>query len=424
MSLVLVLSLLFQMPLSVRAEEEIGEYELYAKAAVLMDGDSGRVLHGKNGDMVLPMASTTKIMTCIVALEQGDLDSVATASAYAASQPKVHLGVKKGEQFVLRDLLYSLMLESHNDAAVVIAEHIGGVNLDLPAVENRTAEESKRAVAAFADLMNEKAQNLGCVNTYYITPNGLDAGMEVTEEGQTVVKQHSTTAAELARVMCYCAWESAEKERFLEITRQRSYSFSNVAGSRAFHCTNHNAFLDQMEGALTGKTGFTNAAGYCYVGALERDGERYAVALLACGWPNNKNWKWADTKLLMNYGLDNYEIHAGKEWAYDGSKLSSIFVQNGQTLRLGESAKVNPVLIPAQEAEKNYLLKKDEKIQVLCDVEKVLTAPVEKGQLLGRVKYFLGEQLLWEEKIVADTGVKEIDFRWCFEQILSEYFLF
>lgn len=420
---IVVLCLFLMGPLYVKAEEEIGEYELYSKAAVLMDGESGRVLHGKNGDLILPMASTTKIMTCIVTLEQGDLEEVVTVSSYAASQPKVHLGMKKGEQYVLRDLLYSLMLESHNDSAVAIAEHIGGKLLDLPQVSERTTEESKKAVLAFAGLMNEKARELGCENTHYITPNGLDAEETVEEQGQTVIKHHGTTAEELARVMCYCAWESPEAEEFLKITRQQNYTFLNVSGSRSFSCINHNAFLNQMEGALTGKTGFTNAAGYCYVGALEKDGEKYAVALLACGWPNNKNWKWADTKLLMNYGLENYELHTGTEWAYEEGKLPALYIQNGQTERIGESAYVALELLASPEAEKNLLLREDEEIKVLCDVEEFLTAPVSKGQQVGTVKYFLGEELLWEEKIVISEDVKSIDFEWCFEQILSKFFV-
>ena len=154
------------------------------------------------------MASTTKIMTCIVTLEQADLEDVVTVSEEAASQPKVHLGMRTGERFRLKDLLYSLMLESHNDSAVAIAEHVGG-----------TVEE-------FADLMNKKAQTLGCENTYFITPNGLDA----TDENGS----HSTTAADLARIMSYCITESPKKEEFLAITGTPSYSFSNADGNRNF----------------------------------------------------------------------------------------------------------------------------------------------------------------------------------------------
>ena len=126
-----------------------------------MDASTGRILYGKNEDLVRPMASTTKIMTCIVALENGNLSDPVTASQNAANQPKVHLGVYKGETFLLKDLLYSLMLESHNDAAMMIAEHVGG---------------SKEG---FAKLMNQKAKELGCSNYIFYYPQrpGCERGL-------------------------------------------------------------------------------------------------------------------------------------------------------------------------------------------------------------------------------------------------------
>ena len=151
---------------------QLSESELYARSACLMDADSGRVLYSKNSEQKLPMASTTKIMTCILALEDGRMDDLVTVSAYAASQPKVHMGAKTGEQFYLQDLLYALMLNSDNDAAVMIAEQVGG------------------SVEGFAEKMNLKARELGCDDTYFITPNGLDA------ENKNGI--HSTTAKDLA----------------------------------------------------------------------------------------------------------------------------------------------------------------------------------------------------------------------------------
>ena len=120
-------------------QEEKEKLSLNARAAVLMDADSGRVLFGKEEEAIRPMASTTKIMTCIIALEHMTDNEIVTASAYAASQPKVHLGVREGQQFYLRDILFSLMLESHNDSAVMVAEVIAG------------------SVEAFVKMMNEKA---------------------------------------------------------------------------------------------------------------------------------------------------------------------------------------------------------------------------------------------------------------------------
>ena len=204
------------------AEKE-EELRLYAQAAVLMDADSGRVLYGKNEKDILPMASTTKIMTCILALEYGNVDEIVEASAYAASMPKVKLYVKQGERYRLGDLLYSLMLESHNDSAVVIAEAVGG------------------SVEGFAAMMNQKARDIGCYDTYFITPNGLDA--VVNDSGRV----HSTTAADLAKIMAYCVTDSPAREQFLEITRTIGYDFTDADGKRSFHCNNHNAFLNMME---------------------------------------------------------------------------------------------------------------------------------------------------------------------------------
>ena len=166
--------------------------DLYARSAVLMDAESGRVLFAKEGNKERAMASTTKIMTCILVLEQGDLDREVTVSARAAAQPEVRLGVQEGERFRIRDLLYSLMLESHNDAAVVLAEAVGNT------------------VEGFADMMNAKAEKIGCEQTYFVTPNGLD---EKDEKGW-----HHTTAEDLARVMKYCIMDSPRKEAFLDLT--------------------------------------------------------------------------------------------------------------------------------------------------------------------------------------------------------------
>ena len=120
---------------------QLSESELYARSACLMDADSGRVLYSKNSEQKLPMASTTKIMTCILALEDGRMDDLVTVSAYAASQPKVHMGAKTGEQFYLQDLLYALMLNSDNDAAVMIAEQVGG---SVEGFAEKNESESKR----------------------------------------------------------------------------------------------------------------------------------------------------------------------------------------------------------------------------------------------------------------------------------------
>lgn len=253
------------------------DLSLYAGAAVLMDAENGRVLYGKNEDAVMPMASTTKVMTCILALESGRLDELATVSSYAASQPKVHAGLRAGEQYYIRDLLYSMMLESHNDTAVVIAEHIGG------------------SVEGFADMMNEKAASLGMENTYFITPNGLDAADEYGV--------HSTTAEELALLCAY----AIKNEDFCSIIRTPSYQFCDAEGRHTVSAVNMDAFLQQMSGAFGIKTGYTNNAGYCFAGALENRGRVFVSVVLASGWPPHRTYKWQDTAELMRRGIEHYE---------------------------------------------------------------------------------------------------------------------
>ena len=414
--------------------------ELYAQAAVLMDADSGRVLYDKNGAQVLAMASTTEIMTCILALELADPQETVEISAYAASMPKVKLYVQKGERYLLEDLLYSLMLESHNDAAVAIAEHLGRKYLPEQLGEKSpseyTPEESRQAVEAFAAVMNRKAAELGCGDTWFITPNGLDATQVLTlENGETVEKRHSTTARDLASIMCYCIRRSPRSQAFLEITQTPSHSFS-IENGRSFSCANHNAFLQMMQGAISGKTGFTNQAGYCYVGALERDGRTLVVALLACGWPNNKGYKWSDTRILMNFGLNDFAYHSLDEVAYDESELESLPVLGGQTLEIGDTAYA-PVRILERGPGGDYqgtgadgedqeieglLLRDGEEIRVECHMERQLQAPVEAGKQVGTIQYIFQDQVYREEHIVTTRAVREIDYRWCFQQIMR-YFL-
>ncbi len=414
--------------------------ELYAQAAVLMDADSGRVLYDKNGAQVLAMASTTKIMTCILALELADPQETVEISAYAASMPKVKLYVQKGERYLLEDLLYSLMLESHNDAAVAIAEHLGRKYLPEQLGEKSPSEyspeESRQAVEAFAAVMNRKAAELGCGDTWFITPNGLDATQVLTlENGETVEKRHSTTARDLASIMCYCIRRSPRSQAFLEITQTPSHSFS-IDNGRSFSCANHNAFLQMMQGAISGKTGFTNQAGYCYVGALERDGRTLVVALLACGWPNNKGYKWSDTRILMNFGLNDFAYHSLDEVAYDESELESLPVLGGQTLEIGDTAYA-PVRILERGPGGDYqgtgadgedqeieglLLRDGEEIRVECHMERQLQAPVEAGKQVGTIQYIFQDQVYREEHIVTTRAVREIDYRWCFQQIMR-YFL-
>ena len=374
------------------------ELQLYAQAAVLMDADSGRVLYGKNEDEILPMASTTKIMTCIIALEYGNPEDIVQVSSYAAGMPKVKLGIQEGEQYYLKDLLYSLMLESHNDAAVAIAETVAG------------------SVEKFSVMMNQKARDIGCFDTYFITPNGLDA---VSKDGS---KMHSTTARDLAKIMAYCVTDSERKEQFLAITETREYSFGDVSGKRSFHCSNHNNFLDMMDEAISGKTGFTNKAGYCYVGAIESEGRVYTAALLACGWPNNKSYKWSDMRKLAGYGMEYYTYRD----IYEEQTFERIPVAGGiagESATPYEQAYTEAALASSVQETLPYLLCDADRIEVKKSMDTRLEAPIKVGEKIGQVSYYLNGELIREDPILTTKEVKIQNYPWVFAYILHKYLL-
>ncbi len=375
--LVCVLTVLLMMEISIRVQAEGTPENLYARSAVLMDADTGRILFGKNDNEVMPMASTTKIMTLLVTLEHADLDEIVEVSARAASMPDVQLHIREGERYRLQDLCYSLMLESHNDSAVAIAEHVGGT------------------VGGFAAMMNQKAKHLGCYHTYFITPNGLDAE---DEHGK-----HSTTARDLARIMRCCI----KNETFLSITREPSWTFTDMDGNRSFTVQNKNAFLQMMEGALTGKTGFTNEAGYCYVGALERGEKRLITVVLACGWPNHKTWKWMDTKALMNYGLEDYHKETVGS---DRMALEPVSVMDGQKEK---------VEILTDAALEDFLLKEDDEFTMEVLVPDILKAPVQAGELVGSVAYYINGQIVDLFPVYTVSEVKKIDLEWRLRQVID-----
>lgn len=386
----------------VKAEEDTPA--LYARSAVLMDGDSGRILYEKEAHAAMPMASTTKIMTCIVSLEEAEPDQVCTVSGNAAAQPQVKLGMQKGDTFYLKDLLYSLMLESHNDTAVCIAENVCG------------------SVEGFAAKMNEKARAIGCEDTYYITPNGLDA-----EDANGI---HHTTARDLALVMRYCLKQSEKAEEFLTITGTTSYTFTNRKGDRSYGCTNHNALLSILTGAVSGKTGFTGNAGYCYVGAVEQDGKSLIVALLACGWPNHKGYKWVDTKKLVQYGLSNFEK---RTIVQRNLSTDAVLVQDGvqpfvRTEVCFDRAPAEGTGDMAAEwrqeeqetlSDLTVLARMDEQVETRIDLAGALAAPVQKGQQVGTVQFLLAGELYAEYPVAAVESVGVRDYRYCFMEILN-----
>ena len=351
--------------------KEVKDIKLHASSALLLDAGNNRVLYEKNGYDEMPMASTTKIMTCIVTLENADLEDIVTVSSYAARMPDVQLNIRTGEQYYLKDLIFSLMLGSHNDVAVAIAEHVGG------------------SVEGFSTMMNDKARALGCYNTNFVTPNGLDA------EG------HYTTARDLAVIASY----AIKNKKFVEITNTASHQFQELINNRKFSVTNKNKFLYMMEGAIGVKTGFTGEAGYCFVGAIASEDRTLISIVLGCGWPPNKSLKWSDTKQLMNYGIKNYE----KRQIFDDAGLEPVPVRDGQIKQV--SLKVDGNL--------SLLMREDETVHIDYDIPDALDAPINAQKVIGSAKYYINNMLYAELPIYTMDEVKRIDYRFCFDRILN-----
>lgn len=375
------------------AEKEDVFQNLHSISAVLMDADSMRILGEKNGNEKRAMASTTKILTAIIALEKGDTASVVSVTENAARQPRVHMGMKKGEKYRLNDLLYSLLLESHNDSAVAIAEHLSG------------------SVEEFAQCMNEKAKKIGCENAYFITPNGLDAK---DENGF-----HSITAEDLAKIMSYCVRKSPKREQFMEIARTRKYEFDEVNKERHVYCSNHNRFLDMMKGVMAGKTGFTGEAGYCYTASLENKGAHFSIALLGCGWPDKNRYKWEDARKIFEYACDTYEkvkepIELDNKW---------IEVENGVLPETGLFEKVHvPLKCDTEKDDISFLKSKKEKLNKVVEIPKSIQAPAKKGKRIGKVIYSIGETKIAEIPVVIGRSAGKRSFIWIVFQIMDQYY--
>ena len=368
--------------------------KLYALSACVLDAETGRVLYGKNENEVRAMASTTKILTCLLALENCSMDELVTVSDYAASMPDVQLNMKAGEQYRLYDLLLSLMLESHNDTAVAIAEHVGG------------------SVEGFCKMMNQRASELGCTNSTFLTPNGLDKEL-VTEEGN---KKHSTTARELAIIMAECI----KNEQFVEICRTQSAMIQNHEKTRSFRLENHNALLRTMAGVLAGKTGFTCDAGYCYVGAVERDGTVYICTLLGCGWPNNKNYKWSDMKELIAFAEEQYKQADIVPQGLQERLPKEIPVAEG--IRGGSIQKLLS-LKTLTENNDEVVVRCGERLYVVCEIPEYINAPITEGTEVGKIHYILNGQTIKTESLTAEYTVDKVVFYDYLYFVLKEFFL-
>lgn len=272
----------------------LSSFAVSAESAVTLNMMTGKFIFEKNGDRVLPMASTTKIMTAIIAIEQAPLDTICKVSKKAEDEEGSQIGLEKGDRVKLEDLLYMLMLKSANDAAVTIAENISG------------------STERFAEKMNEYAEMLNLKNTHFANPNGLPS------------ENHYTTAKELAQITAYALKNPTFKTIVSTKTKRLEYHSLSISNS--------NRLLRSYEGTIGVKTGFTKEAGRCLVTAAERDGTILINVTL------NAPDDWNDHKNLFENGFEKsgrYVLYKKGEYTVKKPVLNGknhVFFYNTETI--------------------------------------------------------------------------------------------
>lgn len=263
-ALLLGLMLLFS---AVAAAQPLSNPDTSAAAACLIDAEDNAVLYGKDENRIMHPASTTKIMTAIIALESGKLDEPLVISQYAVNTEPSSLGLKVGDRITLREALAGMLLVSGNDAAVAVAETVAG------------------SVPDFARLMNEKAQELGAYNTHFVNPHGLTA------------QGHYSTAHDMAVIAAY----AMKNPLFREMVGRTSYNMKYMDGSTKYVTTTNRFLKSGFPGANGIKTGFTNAAGDCLVASATR-GLKTMIAVFY-----NDDYRWDDAQVWLEFGFSFYD---------------------------------------------------------------------------------------------------------------------
>ena len=328
-----------------------------AKSAIVIDFETGRVLYEKNAYEKRPMASTTKIMTAIVALENGNLNDDVTISKRAALIGGSTIKSRQNEVYKLSELMYGLLMKSWNDAAIAIAEHIS------QSVEN------------FVKLMNNKAIEINTLDTHFVNPHGLD------RDG------HYTTAYDLANIARY----AMKNENFSKIVSTKSKTISN---GKTFNNTNELLFL--YDGCNGIKTGFTNKAGRCLVTSVKRGSERYISVVLGC---ETKNKRAQSSKEILDYAYENYKRY---ELINSSEVYEMVKVVKGKKNEIGVLPK-DTIILPINKDEYSNL-------STNVYVKNNLTAPITKGQDMGYVEFMANGEIIAKTSLVAKENVKRKEF--------------
>ena len=353
---------------------------LNARIAVVIDRKSGNVIYGKDENKRSAMASTTKIMTAIVLIENCDLSQTVTISAKAAGTGGSRLGLKKDDKISMNDLLYGLMLKSGNDAAVAIAENVGG------------------SVEGFADLMNEKAKELGLENTHYVTPHGLDN------------PEHYTTAYELAKLADY----ALKNEVFAKVVNTKSYTVTINGYPKTI--SNTNELLGYLNGVNGVKTGFTNNAGRCLVTSVNRDGFEIITVVLQA---DTKKIRTSDSIKLIEYVYENYELVNLKNIIDE--KFGDWCMINKNRIQINKCRQNNLELYICPLDDNIIPVKKTDKDNIDIEANAVYyyDAPLEKDTTIGSLKINLNGKTIDVVEIKNRYTVEKRDI-WDYVKIFAE----
>lgn len=337
------------------ANEVIEELKLNAKIGLIFDRNSKTILYEKNGLKQVPMASTTKIMTAIVVLENANLGDVVTVEKNAAGTGGSRLGLKVNDKITVHDLLYGLLLESGNDAAVALAIHVGG------------------SVEGFAQLMNNKAQEMGLKNSNFVTPHGLD------KEG------HYTTAYELACMADY----ALEIPKFKEIVSSKSYTVTINSQSKAI--SNTNELLGNLDGVYGVKTGFTNGAGRCLVTACKRGDLDIITVVLGA---DTKKIRTSDSIKLIEYAYKNYKVINIQELINE--QFENWKQLNEKRIYINKATS-NSMQLEVEKLEYDKMAMTDDDVNNLkIEINSLyyFEAPVEANKVIGNIKVQINDETI------------------------------
>ena len=359
------------------------EPKINSSSAVVIDRKSKNIIYGKNENVKKAMASTTKIMTAMVVIQNTNLNNTVEISKKAAGTGGSRLGLKAGDKITVKDLLYGLLLRSGNDCAVALAEYVAG------------------SVQEFSNLMNQNAQMLGLNNTHFVTPHGLDE------------EEHYTTAYELAILADY----ALNNELFAQIVNKKSYTININKNSKTLNNTNE--LLGNLNGVYGVKTGFTNGAGRCLVTSIKRGNLDVICVVLGA---DTKKDRTRDSAKLIEYTFNKYEEIDIKEKIKESFKKWNEINGNRINIEKGESSKLE-LTLNNKDKIFTYPIEKgtEDNINIEINANLNLKAPVLENTNIGKIKVYYNAKELLEIDILNINKINKKRIKNYMSDIFKNY---